>query len=331
MEAWYEPDKTSAFVGNFESKEAFAEKQVVRGHFHASVPEDIVKSYKTVEYLMAHAWYHWPMFDEALRKLLGMVEMAVKQRSEALEIDLAYEYTDKGGKQKIGKKNFYRLIEDLSGKEPKKELKNWLHDVRWLRNFFSHPEGDTLMGGMVIGKIKNIVNLVNLIFLDEADCIAAKAEKARFETNYAGFREGMFVLESDQASFLITGTRLLEVFQIKEDWLYICQFDLVLLNLYDNFSNQRFPPPMVLALKQVDTHDGVFEAIDIKTGSGIKVYPTEKPEHQQAIGQHRQEWNKLEEVNQSIYMAFAHQECGGKVRDFMYEHRWSTSQPLSSI
>jgi len=323
MEAWYEPDPIFSFFDKAKTREEFAQNWVVKGYFHSQVPEDILKSYKTVEYLMAHAWYHWPMFDEALRKLLGMVEMAVKQRSVTLEIDLTFESTDKGGKQRKVTKNFYRLIEDLSLKEPKKQLKNWLHDVRWMRNHFSHPDGKTLMGGLVIGKIKNIVNLVNLIFLDEADCIAAKAEKARFETNYAGFREGMFVLESDQAGFLITGTRLLDVFQIKEAWVYVCQFDLVLLNLYDNFSNQRFPPPMVLALKQVDTHDGVFEAIDFKTGSAIKLYPTEKPEHQQAIGQHRQEWNQLEEVNQSIYKAFVHDECGGKLRDFMYQYRWT--------
>jgi len=42
------------------------------GHFHAQVPDDIQESYKTVEYLMAHAWYHWPMFDEMIAITHGL-------------------------------------------------------------------------------------------------------------------------------------------------------------------------------------------------------------------------------------------------------------------
>jgi hypothetical protein len=323
MLEWYEPDKRSAFVGNFNTKEAFAEKQVVRGHFHALVPEDIVKSYKTVEYLMAHAWYHWPMFDEALRKLLGMVEMAVKQRSVALEIDMDFEYSDKYGKKKKGKKNFYRLIEDLSGKEPQKALKNWLHDVRWLRNHFSHPDGKTLMGGLVIGKIKNIINLINLIFLDEEVCKAAKEKSAHFEEAHADFKDGLFILEQGKARFLVTEMKVLEAFQAKSDWVCICFFCPVFMDAFNHLSNHTYPPHPILALMQLDVKEGVFEANDFETGAPVKLYPTTHPDNQTALRIFQEELEQLNSEDHSLFHVHLADECGGKVRDLMYQLRWS--------
>jgi len=324
MLEWYEPDPIFSVFGNAKTREEFAQHWVVQGHFHASVPEDILKSYKTVEYLMAHAWYHWPMFDEALRKLLGMVEMAVKKRCVALEIDLIFEYTDKCGKQKKGEKNFYRLIEDLSGKEPEKALKNWLHDVRWLRNHFSHPDGKTLMGGLVIGKIKNIVNLINLIFLDEAEIIAAKEKSTQFEAGNTGFREGLFVLECKIGRILVTEMRLLEAFQVKEDWVYVCFFRSVLRNMLDNLTTPRYVPPPILVLKQPGIKEGVFEAVDFETGSDVKVSQTTHPDNQMAWSQHQHDWAQLDHDNQRLYEIYLSHECGGKLRDFMYQYRWTS-------
>lgn len=324
METWYEPDPIFSIFDKAKTREEFVQNWVVRGQFHSKVPEDILKSYKTVEYLMAHAWYHWPMFDEALRKLLGMVEMAVKKRCAALEIDLAFEYTDKCGKQKKGEKNFNRLIEDLSGKEPQKALKRWLHDVRWLRNHFSHPDGKTLMGGLVIGKIKNIVNLINLIFLDEVDCIAAKEKTTLFEREYADFKEGLFVLECTRGRILVTEMRLLEAFQVKDDWVYLCYFSPVLVNVLENLSERQYTLPPLIALSQIKLKEGVFEANDFETGSSVKVLPTAHPDNQKALNKHQQDWDQLDSTNQTFYKLHLDSACGGKLRDFMYQHRWTT-------
>lgn len=321
MLEWYQPDPRSSIVGNFETKEAFAEKQVVRGHFHASVPEDIVKSYKTVEYLMAHAWYHWPMFDEALRKLLGMVEMAIRIRCQAFQIPVFKDQLDKEG-NKVPTP-LYTLIKQLIEKEPEKGLTEWLKIIRKLRNHFAHPQNHEFMGASVIGKIKNLINLINLIFLDEAEYIAASTEKARLEMELAEFKEGLFVFESDRSGFLITEIRLLEVFKVMGEWVYICRIEPVILNFRNDFSQHRFPLPLILTLTHPGIKDGVLEAADLKTRSGIKLYPTTNPEHYELFSQYRQEWEGVEEKNQLIYKSYMINKSGGEVRDIMYEHRWA--------
>lgn len=51
------------------------------------VPEDIVKDYEIVEYIMAYTYYYYPMFEEALRKLLTMYEMALKLKYKEVTND----------------------------------------------------------------------------------------------------------------------------------------------------------------------------------------------------------------------------------------------------
>jgi len=72
MPGWYQPDPIFSFFSNAKTSAEFAQHWIVMGHFHAQVPDDIQESYKTVEYLMAHAWYHWPMFDEMIAITHGL-------------------------------------------------------------------------------------------------------------------------------------------------------------------------------------------------------------------------------------------------------------------
>ncbi len=324
MQEWYEPDPIFSFLDNPKTQEEFAQNWVVKGRFHFKVPENILKSYVTAEYLMAHAWYHWPMFDEALKKLLGIVEMAVKLRCEALHIDLKFERTDKLGNKTTGEKNLATLIDQLSKAEPSKGLKTWLHHVRWLRNMYAHPKEHNLMGGIAVNKIKNIVNLINLIFLDEAPVKAAKAEFAKIQKEFANFKDGVFVLEYGQSRYLITETKLLEVFQVEEQWVYVCFFNLVLIGFYKDFSEQKYPPSLILALTKQNFTDGVFEALDIENETGIKVLKTTNPDNLKTKEQYQKEWEQLSVTNQNFYALHIQAEQGANVRDLMYKYCWTT-------
>lgn len=70
MEEWYTADEIWSSYTTSKTREAYAQNWVVRGYFHAGVPEDVKAAYVTVEYLMALAWYHYPLYDEAMTKLL---------------------------------------------------------------------------------------------------------------------------------------------------------------------------------------------------------------------------------------------------------------------
>lgn len=327
MKKWYTPDEIWSVLYNVKTKEEFAQNWVVKGRFHTAVPEDILKSYKTVEYLMAHAWFHWPMFDEALRKLLGMVEMAVKFRCKTMGIDLTFQRIDKNGKGKIEDKSQAILIDQLCKKETKKGLKKWLHDVRWLRNYFAHPKEHSFMGGIAVAKIKNIVNLINLIFLDEAEFVAANEQKGHFEAACAAFKQGLFVLEYNQLRILVTEMKVLESFKVNGNWVALCFFLPVLVDIPENLPNHRFAPPPIIALQQPIVKDGILEANDLETGSTVKIFATTHPDNQKALNQHQQDWDQLSQHEQASYNSHLNNACGCKIRDFMYTHRWVSATP----
>lgn len=108
--AYFKPDKTWQSWG-WQTYEDYQEKMVIPGRFHDGVPEDIKEDYKTVEYLMAHAFYHYRMYDDALNHLLGTFEMAVKFRAKELEILMERPRNNKG---KVYKKTLGELIEEVS-------------------------------------------------------------------------------------------------------------------------------------------------------------------------------------------------------------------------
>ena len=60
--------------------DTYCVKSVVKGLFHPSVPKDVIDAYEVAEYMMAHAYYHWPLYDESFTKLLLITEMAIKIR-----------------------------------------------------------------------------------------------------------------------------------------------------------------------------------------------------------------------------------------------------------
>src|SRR5690554_2604864 len=84
---YFEPDSRWKLYQVF-SLEEYVEKFVVKCKFHKDVPADIQDAWQTVEYLLAHAYYHWPMYDEGFKKALLIVEMAVKLRAKELDIPL---------------------------------------------------------------------------------------------------------------------------------------------------------------------------------------------------------------------------------------------------
>jgi hypothetical protein len=80
MKSFYTPDTRWDFY-QISDEEEFAEKLVIEGVFHQEVPEDVIEAYETTEYLMAHLYYYWPMYDEAFNKVLFTIEMGIKLKN----------------------------------------------------------------------------------------------------------------------------------------------------------------------------------------------------------------------------------------------------------
>jgi hypothetical protein len=165
---YHEPDGRWEGWGcpNYES---YLEKYLVKGNFDGKIPKDIVGAFTTVEFLTAHSYYRYEMYDDALNRTLRIMEMAVKLRCTQLSIDLKHEVKKKNGEIKSEDKDFNRLNQDLIKTEKNKELCYALDWVRFLRNGQMHPTMNSFMGGMTQRAIIKCVEIINLIFAEGED------------------------------------------------------------------------------------------------------------------------------------------------------------------
>ncbi|MEX2410059.1 MAG: hypothetical protein WD607_01590, partial [Candidatus Paceibacterota bacterium] len=163
MKDYLEPDKRWEHY-KFRGQEEYIEKVVIEGCFHDQVPEDVIKAYTTSEYLMAHAYYHWEMFDEALKKCLFILEMAIKLKAQEKDIPLKTQ-------NKKGKKYDRRLldiIDDVCNEIYLSNLMLYLHKARELRNYFAHPLGHQYSGpNGTFTYILHVVNVLNRLFKND--------------------------------------------------------------------------------------------------------------------------------------------------------------------
>jgi hypothetical protein len=160
---YFNPDKRWD-IYDFKSQEDYAKKVVIKGYFHDRVPEAVVKAFTTAEYLMAHAYFHWEMFDEAFKKCLFTLEMAIKIKAE-----------QEGIRTKRKKKNgqmwqrpLSKIVKDICAKDYLSTFKLYLDSARELRNTIAHPERHGFIGPNGSNRyIKHLVNVINTLFLDE--------------------------------------------------------------------------------------------------------------------------------------------------------------------
>lgn len=153
--SYFDPDPLMHYY-QIASEEEFVKAYLIRGDFGPNVPEDIIKSYKTAEYLMAHSYYHWPMYDEAFWKVLGIYEMAIQFRCKELGIELK--------NAKGWKKNLDILHKELIQALRLDEYKYTFDRIRELRNSQAHPEIHSFGGGLYRTHIEFIVKFIKMIF-----------------------------------------------------------------------------------------------------------------------------------------------------------------------
>lgn len=154
---WYSPDPRWPLIG-FATREAYAARMVVTADFHAGVPVDVVEAYNTAAHLMALAWYHYPLYDEAIRKLTSMVEMGVKLRCQELGIATT------SGAATPRPRPLAELIDVLCRAPEAAALKVQLHRARALRNSQAHPEHHSFGGIAMSVAVVPLVQLLNDLF-----------------------------------------------------------------------------------------------------------------------------------------------------------------------
>ncbi|WP_299152259.1 hypothetical protein [uncultured Christiangramia sp.] len=164
---YYVADPTWKVFG-IKSREYYLEKNVIPGNFHSNVPEDIIKSFKTVTQLTAQAYYYYPLYDEALNKALRIFELAIKLKAKQLGLK---------------KESLNNLINKLCKIQNLAHLQNTLHRARGIRNTHMHPENHSSGWFMARGKgnIQMFSNFINELFLQESELNILREERENLE------------------------------------------------------------------------------------------------------------------------------------------------------
>jgi hypothetical protein len=271
MEEYYKFDERWESFGVSDLK-SYEDKFVIKGKFHDLVPKDIRESFITVEYLMAHAYYFWPMYDEAMNKALRILEMAIKLKAKELEIPL--KKPDKKGKEWDMKQA--ELIDIIWNGEHFKELKARLDRARKIRNWGMHPDKHYYMGGTTgpILSIKVIVAALNDVFRPEKYFVEQYAITKNVQEKLDFFNNNLTVLEYDQPSLLIY--KFCKTKIIDGQLFIVCL--PVLQNAYENFKEHKYDKMLSLRFAKFEIGLDEISGVSV-TGNKIRLFITTKKEN----------------------------------------------------
>jgi len=317
MKDYFKPDTRWKSFGA-STLEKYIELFVIRGHFHDKVPDDILKDYEIVEYLMACAWYYFPIYDEALKKILHMVEMAVKIRCSQQNIDKYLVNKNKVKREKTLK----QLMDDLNNAEPKKAIHEEFEKARKARNILSHPDRHAFRGGIMHSSIMQVANIINYIFLTECFFSKSKEILEKIQNEASGFNNGCFVLTYQNKKYLSYGSNCLEVWEKDDEVISFWVFYPVVTNIKEELETQNYSQPIYLSLSKLFIQAESFEAIDINSNQLIKFYKTDKQENTSRVKKFNEDLTQIEEEFTKMYFTFLDIIMGNKLVEHRYNNYW---------
>lgn len=273
---FHEPDSRWEAFG-CDTYEKYLETYLIRGKFHAKVPQDVLDSYQTIEYLMAHAYYFYPLYDEAQSKLLRTVEMAIKHRCRELNINTTEESLNP--KKRPRKRELFKLIELLNEAEPAKNLKPVLDWIRQIRNSSMHPEFNSYYGPMGMRSIKTGINTLNTLFASNEYFEKINTRLKEIQKKLEDFRKKPLVIEGLQRPFLLWDFESTELFLENEEPVYCLVFQPILKLKKSQEENFSCAHPGTIHAKNLKIENEVITGYDILSAKNFQVYQTDHLEN----------------------------------------------------
>ena len=287
MNDWYTADATWALW--VKNREEYVQKFVYEGRFHADVHEDVVNNFKIVSHIMASAWHHYPMYDEALRKLLNTIEMAIKLRSEAAGIRVT-KHT-----------NLQSLIDKLYPVEKAKRFNTQLHSIRLIRNRYAHPEHYHFGGIAIRPIILPLLNAINKLFLSEETITAGEAHMTALVKDVAVLQASVLILEWQQKRYLVREAKPLAAHLVNGKWSSFWIFHPILNDLSKSMVEKDYPPPIMLGLIDVMTTQTGIEAIEWVTKQQVRIMPTTDSRNLVKLEKYNQAWLLAPEAERMLF------------------------------
>ena len=321
---YHHPDSRWEIFG-VKDFESYRQALVVKGLFHQNVLKDVSESFMLCEYMMAHAYYHYPLFDEALSKLLRIVEMAVKLRCKELQISLDSTKVNRRTGQPF-KKNFSELINDLDNKEPAKKIKNALDRFRILRNSIMHPESHTYNGAMGRNAIMFGIVILNMIFLPDQLFLGMENEINRIRAIQSDFDKDLYVMIKGEQRILVENIEIVGAVRLDSGWQYL----LVAKPVLDLPNPKEFTYPVSII---TDVTDLQFNGrqLSMRIAETEELIQIEETNHPANIAKYKEFIQLKDLVNKAdllIYQQVEESEIGKRKSEFWYNSLWRVNDNM---
>tara|TARA_R110002020_G_scaffold420179_1_gene629321 strand:- start:3558 stop:4520 length:963 start_codon:yes stop_codon:yes gene_type:complete len=316
---WYEPE---SIWSNFDiaNRDEFVKRYVVSGKFHKHVPEDIVKSFETVTYLLAHSYYHYPMFDEAMNKALLTLEMAIKIKAQALKIDLK---TLPNKKNITRNKNLASLINEICEIPAFAFLKVNLDRARDFRNERMHPDKYQLSG--IVGapsiNIMLFVNVINKMFLEKPILSKIQNSQISLDSSLAHLvHGGLFLLEHDDNKYAVN--KIIEGRYNTDgvNEIYLLWVNVLSHNIEYDIKNYCFDP-YVIALKDLITCPEGLMGKDFNDNE-VTLSATNHPECIKILKNYKQQKSNVKFDDLNFYLMNLERHAFWTYEQLIYDHLW---------
>ncbi|MFA8436794.1 MAG: hypothetical protein ACEPOZ_19990 [Marinifilaceae bacterium] len=310
------PDSTWSAFTDAKTYEEYQKNYVIKGKFHKHVPEDIVNDYEIVEHIMAQSYFYYPMYSEALRKLLTTYEMALKLKYKQIK---GYDW--KGEKitledDKIRKgNNLDTLIRWLhQNGHLERNLDFYLH-MKEIRNINMHPRQYSFMGASASSIIRPLVNIFSEIFVPSEIVQDRQTKLNHYKEEFISLGAGPFVLNYNSSRFLIFQVEPLSYLNEKLFTVFWPIFD----RIPESSESSEMPDPILLSLSDLSCSKHEIQAKDFFSGQEINITTTNHPENLRRTKDHLFFITSKEASN---YRAL----CGYAINRFkeeqLYENYW---------
>jgi hypothetical protein len=299
----------------FDSYEAFVKGCVIKGQFHPCVPENVILNYTVAEHIMAHSWYHYPMYDETLTTIVGIIEWSVKLKCQNLNILL--NLPNENGN--IKEKGLSELITELNKKEPGKHLSFHLEWARHLRNALMHPIDFGFSGATLVHAIREGVNILNQIFLPETLLLSFINEKQKMSSQMNLFSKGGWQLECKGITFLVEKCKITKAIKAKGKWHYLLSAYPLYRDFLGSLKQNSYQPMHLLDIVEVKIKQHVMEA-KLKSGELVFLKPFNNELQKVAYQQHISQWQKADKNDRQIYQYSCSQDIELEESKMLYSY-----------
>lgn len=209
------------------------------------VPDDVKSEFKSIGQLIACSYYHYQLYDEAVRKIILIFELALKIKYKEITLN------------DWGRKSLEKLIEDLYNRNLFNASKEFLSHVRITRNSFAHPKKYSFGGPALLHWIENITLIINELFEPNEIRTQRNQQVEKVNSSFKKMQDSAPLIYQDrQESFLQLHDIKCLLFDKKTDQYLLAVFPTFELKSYQDIDYHGDIPFILVILKNLKKVNG---------------------------------------------------------------------------